>query len=354
MDYLGKEFKNRINQSLEHLPYPNAEELLNSAYLCASTSKNKRGVKITALLVSIIAFILLAGFATIIYFFPNDNSENLNFSTIQNQGYINVYNKAVNQEGIGLTVKAMFSDQQKTYIRIEVTGKLPEEIEIKERKDKGRYDSLGLNVIQHIEDVQLVDSTGKNISWKNQVEYQSDEITIAQDNPILKSNQLASNEAILVFLNSPTKDAEFSLSFKFYGIDVPFIIEGLSLKMPDIVEREIDNVEFSIDIGKGIIKKITYTPLETIFTIDWTITDQEALPDFYVKYDTYYKNGKKEGFFNSPYPQISNDDGKTYENEFVLNEVLDPDEDLNIDLYEYIQLTGEEKFIRNFVFIPKR
>ena len=271
-----------------------------------------------------------------IYWFPLENPA---FETAQDKGYVNVYNKTEEQNGIHFTVQAIVSDQLTTYVRIKATGDLP----------KNPNDEWSLT--DKIENAYLTDAEGNRLQYRDQtVDTGGNGLGMIIKEPAINSPKLSEalskNEAVLVFYGGPSEDTTFSLAVIFKGEKARFNFEGLKAKIPPIVKRSFDGISFQTSYATGVVKEITYSMLETRFKIDWSGIE---IDDAYMmENDGLYKNDNEKYRYMLPYPNLYSDDGKTYTNIFVLDRPLNPKADLRIDRYT----KHYESFIDEFLFIP--
>lgn len=336
---MKQEFERRLKElaekSMARLPDDGPQAVLEHVFEREERKEKRRPPKlILAAAVLLVLFTCVAA-AGYIYWFPSFQKP---FRALQESGYVNVYNKTEQQNGIRLTVQAIVSDQLTTYVRIRASGGLPE-------REKGTG-TLG----DTIENAWLSDSQGNRWSFRNQVLYQSGQMTEIADAPALtpelQSERLGKDEMILIFHGGPKKDTTFSLEVAFRGKG-NVTVDGLEAKIPPAVERETERLglTFQTDYAKGTVTKIQYTQLETRFTIRWEIMDDGTVMDEYcIRYKGMYRNGERSSGGQLPYPHIVQDG----EAVFSLPLALDPYEALQIDRYED-QLST---YVDSFLFIP--
>lgn len=307
-----------------------------------SSFKFKIVPAISLIILSVFSFIKAP--AEKYYFF----GDNIPFQVAQDKGYINVYNHILKQNGINCVLQAIVSDQITTYVRIKVTGDLPEFLQ-----QGDLLYPLGESLTDKIENAYLTDAEGNCLDYKNQKIYTGQDGTVMEIvEPILSSimnqEKLSDDEAILVFYGGLSEETVFSFEIAFKGQNSSFKFENLTAKVPPVVHRSLDNVSFTTDYATGLVKEITYTIFETRFTIDWTGIKHAG--DYNMQNKGIYYNGNQKYHYFLPYPHIYNNDNKIYTNVFILNTPLNPYEDLRIDCYQNQYNT----FVEEFLFIPAK
>ncbi|MBE7056379.1 MAG: hypothetical protein E7388_02930 [Ruminococcaceae bacterium] len=271
------------------------------------------------------------------YWFP---SENPAFKTIQDDGYVSIYNETQKQDGVSVTIQAIVSDQFTTYVRIKASLDF---VEVTEQKTSFEQ----MNLENKIENAYLTDEDGNRLEYRNQVVcIGADGTKVTEINPVMKIEGLNKNEAILIFHGGPSKDTIFSFEITFKNQIGSFKFDGLKVCVPPVEKRYLNGVTFQTDYAKGTVKEINYTKLETRFTIEWVGTELAA--DYHVENKGIYYSEDESYKYILPYPVIYNDDGKIYTSVFILDRAINPQADLRIDRY----INQYSTYVEEFLYIP--
>lgn len=354
------EFIHQLENEKKYIVYPDAFKMLETAHARTNIpgSKSfKQGSKsrIIVIAAAIIVVTCLLGAAVNQYLF----SSNINgdaFRAVQDRGYVNLINQTQKNNNISLTVEAILTDQLTTYVRIRAEGiqknvqDEPEMIIIKHLYDSsGSADSLSLAA--GIREAVLTDREGNKWTYKEQITDEFEGVTVSECSPIMSSEELADNEAILVFHGGPTSDTQMNLDISFFQDETYFSFRNLDVKVPPIFRKQVSGVEFETDCASGTVKEVVYTALQTRFVIDWHV---------YGSSHTYgahnwglYRNGNIEVHDVLPYPTFSSEDKELrYTDEFIVNQTFDPSEELVIERYQddftknmgtFLRIPGDSK-----------
>ncbi len=272
-------------------------------------------------------FMIVGETTSINYWFPSHRTA---FQNVQDRGYVNIINKIQKNNDIELTVQAIVTDQLTTYVRIRADG-------INRRELNFRGDRSVRSIAHEIKEAVLSDEEG-NI-WKYKVQFvdKFEDVEISDGSPIMSSEKLKDNEAILIFYGGPESDTKFSLEITFFQESAPFIFNNMEIKVPPIVRRNLDGVAFKTDFASGTIQEIVYTALETRLIIDWKVYNNH--PEKYSVYNRdnrgLYRNGEIEFEYSLPFPRFSRENETVeFTGTFVIHHVFNPESDLIIDIYQ--------------------
>lgn len=312
----------------EHIRCPKASEILNEAHRKATEMQpcHSKRRKIRPLFVVIAATIVVVCFlgATFYqYWFPSNRKA---FQMIQDRGYVNVINQTQKSNGISFTVQAILTDQLTTYVRIRAEG-------VKIGKTSLGNRVLGGSLACEIQDAVLSDQTGNSWSYQNQVIDQFDDVEVTTTSPILSSEELEKNEAILVFYGGPTANTQLNLEITFLQDETHFSFNDMAVKVPPVFRKQVSDIDFQTDFATGTVKEVVYTALETRFVIDWSVYGH---PDqYYITNRGLYRNGDIEYEYSLPSPRfIKENDTIHYTHEFIVYQEFDPSKELVVDRYQ--------------------
>lgn len=245
---------------------------------------------------------------------------------IQDRGYVNVINQTQKSNGISFTVQAILTDQLTTYVRIRAEG-------VKIGKTSLGNRVLGGSLACEIQDAVLSDQTGNSWSYQNQVIDQFDDVEVTTTSPILSSEELEKNEAILVFYGGPTANTQLNLEITFLQDETHFSFNDMAVKVPPVFRKQVSDIDFQTDFATGTVKEVVYTALETRFVIDWSVYGH---PDqYYITNRGLYRNGDIEYEYSLPSPRfIKENDTIHYTHEFIVYQEFDPSKELVVDRYQ--------------------
>lgn len=287
------------------------------------------------LLFSVILIIILVLVLVSNLFYPSlYNSQVIKFDDKSKQ-YENIFNYSLKKDEFQVTLNEIYSDSTITYVWLTVDGDFST---ISQNGIKGLDYNFMLSYIDNAwidigdRKLELIDNnlSNDNLNKNNDI--------------ILDAGNNNDTSVILVFKGGIERTGNISFSIKIHDIQTPFTFSDLNINAPQVVVKNINNQIFEGDFGSANLKKVTFTPIRTIFDIEWIICSEKKLNSFFIDYDTYYVNGEKEGYFTSPYPSEYKDDGKNRINQFVLNESFDPYKRLEIRLVENNQTTKIKDF----------
>ena len=139
----------------------------------------------------------------------------------------------------------------------------------------------------------------------------------------------------------------------FEGVKSEFAIENMTLKVPEIVTRDVSgqNLYIRLPFGEGKIEQIIYTTLETSFDIQWTIHDasEQELEEFLEQYTGRDRCGDQTVEYEMlhPLPQAVRDSAAASQyliyDQFTVPAAFDPQETLLIDLIGQDGITEQEQ-----------
>ena len=318
----------RMKEEKESIRCPKASEILKEAHRKATEiqmchSKNHRTRPLFIVIAAIIVVVCLLGATFYQYWFPVDRKA---FQVVQDRGYVNVINQTQKSNGISFTVQAILTDQLTTYVRIRAEG-----VKISQTSLGNRV--LGGLLAYEIQDAVLSDQAGNSWSYQNQIIDQFDGVEVTTTSPILSSEELEKNEAIPVFHGGPTADTQMNLEITFLQNETHFSFNDMSVKVPPVFRKQVNEIDFKTDFATGTVKEVVYTAMETRFIIDW---DVYGHPDqYYVTNRGLYRNGDIEYKYSLPSPRfIKENESIHYTHEFILYQVFDPSKELVVDRYQ--------------------
>lgn len=239
--------------------------------------------------------------------------------------YKNTFNKTLKNNGIEITLNAIYSDSTITYVWLNANANFT-------KLKRNEVKELDYNFLLSYIDNAWIEMDNRKLYL---IDYDSNKDNLNINNDIvLNDGNNDDTSVILVFKGGADRTGKISFSVKFCEPNTTFTFNDLDINVPHLVVKDISNQMYRGEFGLASLKKVTYTPTQTIFDIDWIIDSEDALDEFFMDYDTYYINGEKEGYYTSPYPSEYKDDGENWTNQFILNERFDPKEKLEIRLIE--------------------